>query len=298
MRTFVSSALLIALAACVAPPAGVSSRLERPDLYQEARFLSARFLDASRVVFSWSEGVYRHAEGDSLWSGVRRQYPRHVRVVALYDIDSGVGRILVRDERRDAVPGDGNGNYSVLEARGDVALISRGRETQNGTLVDPGGFFLLDVITDTLGRVDPWAELAEHGLEPRYRPRLVHPSGTLLYQAEAGGAHPREQRVFRFCLRHADGRLEDLGEATYLGESDSRLLLRRHEPLSHEEVDAGTAARRVLPDAELAAALERVREPAAAVSVSADGALLIVEGGRGATHVRGPLAIDVGALGD
>ena len=139
--------LLVPLAACFSPVRRSAAR--HAEMLHVAHVHSSRLLADGRTrLVSRSEGTYCWVAEDSAWSEGRRDYVRDVKVLALVDVQTGETQELHRFERPPG--GDGDGNYTIHSVEGRMALVHQERMSVAGTLIDPGGFLLLDLDTGDL----------------------------------------------------------------------------------------------------------------------------------------------------
>ena len=275
-----------------------SRRYEIPEqflrVHDGARFTSAVLVEPDLVLFAFSEGSYRDVDADPIQARGRREYVGGRKLLGLYELPTGEARI-VRVEQRYGT-GDGNGDDEVIAARGQAALLLRNRRTNEGVLIDPGGFLLLDLATGTLEPFDPAEELARLGLVRREPPRLVDGHGTLLYEARPKDAQdpPRS----RLLLRRRGGAIDDLGTGTFRGELAGRIYLERPGQDGAEAIDLATGAREPLPSAALAALLPDLHAPRfpALVRLDPTGATVLYADSSATADDARPLPIDVAAL--
>jgi hypothetical protein len=202
-RPYAGLALALIGAACtpshVYTPPEYSLRVQRDE-----RFDSAVMLDATHVVFSRSDGMYRPVAPDVLWGGGPRKYVRDEKRIGIYDLATRTGRIVY--SRLKTRLGDGNGELVVREARGGFALVLRERATEIGLLIDAGGWALLDLAAGKLQPLDLEAALEPRALELAGRPTLVGDDGTVLVTARAPDADASS-----WLLVRPDGAISELG---------------------------------------------------------------------------------------
>ncbi len=275
-----------------------TARYEIPESFlrveDDARFTSAIALEPGQVVFSFTAGAYRYVDADPNQARGRREYVGGRKVLGLYDVARAETRV-VRTEQFYGT-GDGNGDDQVVDARGQAALLLRGRRTTEGVLINAGGWRLCDLATGALEAFDPRAELALFGLAPSSDPVLVDGAGTLLYAALPGPEAAAGAGAPHILVRRRGGALDDLGEGRFLGELAGRVYVERPGRDGAEAVDIATGARETLSAEALAALAADLRAPrtAALVRLSRTGDAVLYAAGAGAGPE--PLPIDVAAL--
>lgn len=150
----VGSVFLLSVAACT-PSATYQPPAWSLTVERDAGFDAAVMLDATHIVFAWSDGRFRYVAAD-VWRRGQREYVSDEKVIGVYDVATGTGRVVLSD-RTDRL-GDGNGAFGIAAARGGFALVFRDRTTENGVMVDPGGWFVLDLESGALEPADLAAE--------------------------------------------------------------------------------------------------------------------------------------------
>jgi hypothetical protein len=202
-RASAGLALVLLCAACTTAHVYEASEWSL-QVHRDARFDSAVMLDATHVVFSRTDGLYRPVAPDVLWGGGPRKYVRNEKRIGIYDLATRTGRIVY--SRLITRLGDGNGELVVRDARGGFALVRRERTTEIGLLIDAGGWALLDLAAGKLQPLDLAAELEPRTLELAGRPTLVGDEGAVLVPGRARGAEASS-----WLLLQPDGAVAELG---------------------------------------------------------------------------------------
>lgn len=219
------------------------------ELERDAAFESAVLLDATHVVFAVGNGRFRYVAPDPLRDRGHREYVRDEHLLGVYDLATDTAHVLHID-RKDRLS-DGNGAFALAEARGNHAFGFRERTTENGVMVGPGGWFLLDLETGALEALALEAELAARGHAPSRAPLLVDGAGTLLVIARPLAASTDGDAHRHYYLRRRGGELVDLGVGELRGDAHGWVFLGRPDRDGADAIEVATGAVRRLGDAEL-----------------------------------------------
>jgi len=297
-----AAAVAAAAAVSLVTPACTPSEVYEPPewtrrLECEIGFDSAAVLDESHVVFTSSEGDYRPVAPDPLWGRGRREFVRDVKRIGVLNLDRGEARV-VHTEMSTRL-GDGNGDYAVVDARGSSVLVFRERSTERGVLMDPGGWFVLDLATDALAAVDVDGVLAMLELELAGPPRLADGRGAICVAARPRGEGSTQAEFAELVsIRAPAGPAGEaphgvfgapdapwiprrLGRGRVLAVGMDGLAIERPDDTFAALVDPRDGSERALETAELAAMVAAAHPGPIEVDVVGDGARLHVRAGSG-----------------
>ena len=151
-----------------------------------SRFVGAALLDDRTVLFSFKRLVYRPARGIAAFpDGGVPHYDVDEDLLGAFDLPTGELRVLRREPNRRW--SSGQGGFSVGQARGSAALVTRGGQLRNDLARLAYEDWIVDVAAGTL-RPLRWREaLAERGLAMKQL-HLLDARGTLLFATAPASA--------------------------------------------------------------------------------------------------------------
>jgi hypothetical protein len=160
-----------------------------------SKFVSAKLAgDGDTVLFSFHRYLYRRATGFRAFpDGGIPKYETDINILGTYNRRNRKLDILRRETNRDWQPGQGN--YTIHDINGDIALIAQGGQVR-GPFAHDLKHILVDLKTGKLTDLDLKGDLAARGRDLGYL-YLADAHGTLIFVTpslqQAQASNPQRQ---------------------------------------------------------------------------------------------------------